>query len=542
MAYIFDVCRFWGVGFVKQPFCVYSRWNLRHFSAFARSTNTTESHSSPRHNLNAAKTFRKSRASRLSHSDEKAKPGPQRRIPVRIGKYIPPTDLLHVSLPRRQRRTKPSTLYALAQTLQPTLRPERHHRVAAHTSSPENSVLQSIAENKRTLLEDLKMYINPICLKTDQLLFSCGSADDVLSCLVSHRGTFYLLNSVTALQLLAIFSIGSSPAKLSQLISDDRFYLLLSDLREQREHLDLVAMVNILTSLRALNFKHYLVFNAFIEPLLEQLPSACDSFDALVQLLHVMHTYHWCGYTYGTLYARCTDAILSTQDFPSPLEPREPGAVPRSPLFPTPHVTFLGLCRVYGFLDDHSFRFFAKAQEWLLNPTCSVALVPVANTRWSPSGVSRLCCAFTRHQQRRIYTPVLSAIHEHVLQHFDRYTLRELTTCLVNFTNVRLYFPDFNHRVATRLYSRVQKAALLRQSSIPELTIQRLSFLMESFTRFPITSPAVRSFLNFTALCLERSVAQISPRAAFRIAWSLAASRLTGDQCTSFSKCTLSIS
>lgn len=457
----------------------------------------------------------------------------QQSYPVRIGKLIPPTDLINVRLTdfsRRRGRLKQPVVQRLADTLRPTLNPEQY-QASSQRDRPSDIIAFSIKQNKEALMEDNKVYTNPICLETDQLLFSCNEVDDVLTCLISHRGTFYLHNMITALQMLAILSLKATPAQHTQLLSDDRFYLLLSDLREQRHNLDLIAIVNILVSLRTLNIKQYLVCNALLEPLYKQLPVRCTSYDTLAQLVRIMQVYRWCGYNDAHYYSRCTDALVSMRTFPSISTAKHlPAASLSSSFLVQEHAMLVRLCRVFASLSTHLTRFFTTAQTWLLDPSSSLTLVPPQSTSWTPGHVARLCHAFTYHQQRNIYTPVISALHDHLAYHFNDYTVREMTTCIIAFKNAYLFFPDTVQRVAQHLVPRVQHAVLLRQTRVPDLSVQRLSILMDTLVFFPLhRCPAVRPLLHVCALYFERCIDQITERAAFRMAWSLAVSRLTEE-------------
>ncbi|PHJ24532.1 snare protein [Cystoisospora suis] len=62
-----------------------------------------------------------------------------------------------------------------------------------------------------------EVYVNPICMQMDLLVFRCGSAEEVLSLLVSHRGVLFLQNLITALDRIADFANGDEHEHFTKL-------------------------------------------------------------------------------------------------------------------------------------------------------------------------------------------------------------------------------------------------------------------------------------------------------------------------------------
>ncbi|GBE61545.1 hypothetical protein, conserved [Babesia ovata] len=55
-------------------------------------------------------------------------------------------------------------------------------------------------------IQDRSIYVNEVCMQTDQLLSRCEDHEDLLVLLVTHRGVMYLHNLVTAIRMLQGFA------------------------------------------------------------------------------------------------------------------------------------------------------------------------------------------------------------------------------------------------------------------------------------------------------------------------------------------------
>ncbi|CDR95239.1 hypothetical protein, conserved [Babesia bigemina] len=91
----------------------------------------------------------------------------------------------------------------------------RFHDVSGHASAqapasnvswlPHGSPLSSagVPEHEN---QDRSIYVNEVCMQTDQLLARCEDHEDLLVLLVTHRGVMYLHNLVTAIRMLQGFA------------------------------------------------------------------------------------------------------------------------------------------------------------------------------------------------------------------------------------------------------------------------------------------------------------------------------------------------
>ncbi|EDL46098.1 hypothetical protein, conserved [Plasmodium vivax] len=105
------------------------------------------------------------------------------------------------------------------------------------------------------------------------------------------------------------------------IVRDERFSLLIDDIYKNRKHFDVVSICHILISLKELNYKHFLLFNSFMNPL--------KNFDAYIKeqfenghqkivqihsviqlLLQCFNTYIWAGYYNLDIYNRLINSVL----------------------------------------------------------------------------------------------------------------------------------------------------------------------------------------------------------------------------------------
>lgn len=260
---------------------------------------------------------------------------------MKPGQLIHPSDLIDIKVPGTYRMTG-SKLARYADTLRPTVFPEGDNSKTLEELLREQEKQASLSERK-ALMQNNAVYINPICKHIDQQLLSFNSIDQILSHTISHRGVYYVHNLITAVQLIAILSSNSSTVELCSLDDDDRFHLLISDLKENRRSLDIVALANVLVSLQRLGIRNYLVFNAFLEPLLD-MEMKVDSMRDVMHVIRVAQLYRWCGYSDGALYDKVTQAME------------------RGRLFLTKDLLVEGL-RVVGSLKSQHHRGFFKTGE-----------------------------------------------------------------------------------------------------------------------------------------------------------------------------------
>ncbi|ANQ09937.1 Uncharacterized protein PCOAH_00045530 [Plasmodium coatneyi] len=105
------------------------------------------------------------------------------------------------------------------------------------------------------------------------------------------------------------------------IVRDERFNLLIDDIYKNRKHFDVVSICHILISLKELNYKHFLLFNSFMNPLKnfdayikEQFENGNQKIvqiNSVVQLLlQCFNTYIWAGYYNLDIYNRLINSVL----------------------------------------------------------------------------------------------------------------------------------------------------------------------------------------------------------------------------------------
>ncbi|CAA9989584.1 conserved Plasmodium protein, unknown function [Plasmodium knowlesi strain H] len=105
------------------------------------------------------------------------------------------------------------------------------------------------------------------------------------------------------------------------IVRDERFNLLIDDIYKNRKHFDVVSICHILISLKELNYKHFLLFNSFMNPLKnfdtyikEQFENGNQKIvqiNSVIQLLlQCFNTYIWAGYYNLDIYNRLINTVL----------------------------------------------------------------------------------------------------------------------------------------------------------------------------------------------------------------------------------------
>ncbi|KJP88421.1 hypothetical protein AK88_01873 [Plasmodium fragile] len=105
------------------------------------------------------------------------------------------------------------------------------------------------------------------------------------------------------------------------IVRDERFSLLIDDIYKNRKHFDVVSICHILISLKELNYKHFLLFNSFMNPLKNFDTYIKEQFEngnqkivqihSVIQLLlQCFNTYIWAGYYNLDIYNRLINTVM----------------------------------------------------------------------------------------------------------------------------------------------------------------------------------------------------------------------------------------
>ncbi|KYN96153.1 putative SNARE protein [Plasmodium gaboni] len=104
------------------------------------------------------------------------------------------------------------------------------------------------------------------------------------------------------------------------IVLDERFHLLIDDIYKNRKHFDVLSICHILISLKELNYKHFLLFNSFVNPLknfdiyIKEQFSNNQNFSFICStiqlLLECFNTYIWAGYYNLNIYNKLMNSIL----------------------------------------------------------------------------------------------------------------------------------------------------------------------------------------------------------------------------------------
>ena len=181
----------------------------------------------------------------------------------------------------------------------------------------------SFSEFPISLLQasDSTLYLDPICLQMDQSLLKCGTPEELLTMLTTHRGVLFVHNLVTALSLLADMSQESIPFSKAQkfkypgqlervdrdrLLSDPRYVLLIRDLLEKAPYLDLESIRKIMADMRKLDHCHFQLFGA----LLRRVYSVDLGQSDIATAVSIGQDFEWAGFSKAqSFYGRLSDLV-----------------------------------------------------------------------------------------------------------------------------------------------------------------------------------------------------------------------------------------
>ncbi|SOV83518.1 conserved Plasmodium protein, unknown function [Plasmodium sp. gorilla clade G3] len=134
-----------------------------------------------------------------------------------------------------------------------------------------------------------------------------------------YKNVFDILNNKVLVE--SEMSTQGKKRKLEDIIVlDERFHLLIDDIYKNRKHFDVLSICHILISLKELNYKHFLLFNSFVNPLknfdvyIKEQFSNNQNFSFICStiqlLLECFNTYIWAGYYNLNIYNKLMNSIL----------------------------------------------------------------------------------------------------------------------------------------------------------------------------------------------------------------------------------------
>ncbi|SPJ12927.1 conserved Plasmodium protein, unknown function [Plasmodium sp. DRC-Itaito] len=134
-----------------------------------------------------------------------------------------------------------------------------------------------------------------------------------------YKNVFDILNNKVLVE--SEMNTQEKKRKLEDIIVlDERFHLLIDDIYKNRKYFDVLSICHILISLKELNYKHFLLFNSFVNPLKnfdvyikeqfsnnQKFSFICSSIQLLLECLN---TYIWAGYYNLNIYNKLMNSIL----------------------------------------------------------------------------------------------------------------------------------------------------------------------------------------------------------------------------------------
>ncbi|CEM05186.1 unnamed protein product [Vitrella brassicaformis CCMP3155] len=350
---------------------------------------------------------------------------------------------------------------------------------------------KAVEERKRSLAA--VVYANPICMQLDQLLLKANTIDEMLGLLVTHRGVFFVHNLITALQVLGVLYEDADVVQRSNLMADERYDVLLSDLFNFRDKLDFDSLANVILALRQLGHKYFRLFGSYLKPLMTQPVTDLDV------LLKCADAYFWAGYLKHPFYDRCADHFI------------DKGTLD--------HQQTVRMVQLFGSLEMYHARLFESTEASILSRF----------QEFSPSELAGIAHGFAAHNRPK-HDSLFEAVARTVARHTGMFTVGELITCVCAFRRVALRFDDALLATCDRVLSHVDLATNLRRPAGVSLT--QLCGYLESLAYFGVGlggGGEVLAVVKGVVRYLEDHLDDVSEEAATKAVFAIAVYSIAAD-------------
>eukprot|EP00386_Alphamonas_edax_P009597 GDKI01031491.1.p1 GENE.GDKI01031491.1~~GDKI01031491.1.p1 ORF type:complete len:723 (+),score=144.84 GDKI01031491.1:78-2246(+) len=361
---------------------------------------------------------------------------------------------------------------------------------------------------KKKQIQKAVLYANPICSQLDQLILKADNFDELLTTLVTHRGVFFVHNLVTAVQCLAVISEDATSLEINELLRDERYEVLLSDLKNFKDKLDFEAIAMCVTGLQKLGHKYYHLFSAFFEPLMTvpidptQLPLVVECANA----------YLWCGYFRHPFFDRCAHMLAERMERDLT---RGKTDTKSDVLLTAAQIT--SAVRMFSQLETYSPQFFAVSEQIVLRNFHA----------FTPTQMAHLAKGFAAHLRPK-HDSFYTQLARYVAKNGDHFTLRETVAVLRAFRQMALYFETPMVNMCERLGKHIQTAVNVRQET--EITVKEITHALECVAFFGMqNNPQARFLVQKSMEYLEDRIDLIDEGGCIKGVYALAVFGMTAE-------------
>ncbi|GAB68023.1 hypothetical protein PCYB_125890 [Plasmodium cynomolgi strain B] len=369
------------------------------------------------------------------------------------------------------------------------------------------------------------------------------------------------------------------------IVRDERFNLLIDDIYKNRKHFDVVSICHILISLKELNYKHFLLFNSFMNPLKNFDAYIKEQFEngnqkivqihSVVQLLlQCFNTYIWAGYYNLDIYNRLINTVLLNNfiQLRREIVHEQVGSYVymnykydvNYPLSSDEIFSSLNLSEKYfskkNFLTDPLGRAFEEGVKltenaphregtpvqrnkescaqnsvveiykhvYVYNPSffkMSEKVVYYYTQYLTPTNFSMIADAFSKH---RIFALEHDRFFFHLSKlmekNFDKFSYKDISLILNSFKRMNLLFQRCIILGAEKFEPYFHQLYINRKEC--SLTLKEVSILMESLAFFHFPHKAIDLCITAAVNYLEDYIEEIDEETAINISYALVLSNL----------------
>ncbi|KAK2194920.1 uncharacterized protein BdWA1_003599 [Babesia duncani] len=397
------------------------------------------------------------------------------------------------------------------------------------------------------------VYVNPICMEMDKMIYACESSEDVLTLLVTHRGSFVqqeknrtqptcddlfagynlmlpfpkakevnftnlepqtpareaILKTVNREILIHLqdpqnqedLRCINHSAKLSDAIKrDERYELLLSDLYKHRTSLDVASACFIITSLDALGHHYYRLYNGILRHLLKMDIDPSDSVQYGHLLMETCDCFARAGFYNVPLYSKVTRLILDAHD---------------KNMDDTKLV--MKVVGLYTRITSYDPVVFSKMSSALIGANLS------------SQELGDVALAFAIHGNlSKMHDCVLYWVASQLQEKHVECSPRQLGRCLVAFAKSRLYFPSCWNACTSLITRHLQR--LLTSPDEPGISLAELGLLVEQICNFDPKNPTVSCMLQQVLGYMEYHIDAITEAIAINLAFAICTTDSAGQR------------
>ncbi|UKJ89510.2 hypothetical protein MACJ_002761 [Theileria orientalis] len=427
-------------------------------------------------------------------------------------------------------------------------------------------------------VEPSALYVNPICMQLDQLMYNCANHEELLNLLVTHRGAMYLHNLVTVMKILRSYVEAEDKNEYRPDCEDlylgyKRIFKKEADKKEVA--VDLISFTE--SEKEVVKKAESELVSHFQDPRNEEYVKVSnhsrelrdaiirdERYDLLLQDLYVnknkLDVISICNVimTLDTLdhryYRLCNGLLKRLLSMDITFEDKPASFVSKV------GVLLLKTCQCYargGFNDVPLYNKVTRElirnnlvtiitntadyckkeqhgeqQELLVHIISLYSQVKsydytvfskisqsIEKVNLTPSELSCLAVMFSNHRNmNKMHDRVMCHVAERISDDYESFTLGELCSCISAFSKMKLYFGEV-WRVSTKMLIEAIEVSINGYEDI-EIDVKTLCKAVHDITTMESVSSRIHRLIDRVSLYLEQRIDEIDEESAINIAIS----------------------